>query len=489
MRPLYLELSLLRRYLPVFTLAVALAALYLYNLNGVGVLSTDEPRYAAIGIAMAHGGGLITPKLWGSPWFEKPPLLYWMTAAGSATGLSPDLAGRLPVALLSIIFLALCFILLKREFGPQAAAAATVMLATSAGWLAYSGLCLTDIPLAVFFSLATFLCLPLLQTDARPETWRFLLIGACLGLATLAKGLVPLALAAPWAWFLRRHWRHWWLSGAAFAIVALPWYVAVYEKNGYIFVQEFFIRHHFERLYSASLQHVQPWYYYVPVLLAGLFPWTPALVLLPLERSRWDARRQFLLGTVCFGLVFFSISLNKLPGYLMPLLPPLFALIGARYQDQPVARTSRVLFFACALLIAIVPLLTSIIPQSLAHGRFTPAALGDFSRTTFFYVAVPLAIVLLARRAWVAPLLVLALAAGGLYVKSVVYPVLDREVSARSLWQQLQTRSNDLCDAGTNRDWIYGLNFYRGSEIPPCRPNDTRIRIQAQGHNRPQVVP
>jgi 4-amino-4-deoxy-L-arabinose transferase-like glycosyltransferase len=332
----------------------------------------------------------------------------------------------------------------------------------------------------------------LVRADSESQTWRLLLIGACLGLATLAKGLVPLALAVPWAWFLRQHWRRWWLSGVAFAVIALPWHVAVYERNGYVFVQEFFIRHHFERLYSPSLQHVQPWYYYVPVLLAGLFPWTPALVLLPRERRQWDARRQFLLGTVCFGFVFFSISLNKLPGYLLPLLPPLFALIGAHYEELPVARTNRILLFACALLIAVIPLLTSVIPQSLAHERFTLAALSNFSRTTLFYVAVPVAIVLLARRAWIAPLLVLAVAAGGLYLKAVVYPVLDREVSARSLWKELQSRTQapatDICDAGANRNWIYGLSFYRGSEIPPCGPNDTRIRIQAQGHNRP-VIP
>ena len=285
---------------------------------------------------MAQSNDFITPVLWGSPWFEKPPLLYWMTAAGRSSGLAPDVAGRFPVALLSVGFLLAAFFLLKREFGVQAAAVATLLLATSAGWLAYSDLCLTDIPLAVFFSLAVFLS-SAAQRSEWPcgAEWRFVAIGLCLGMAILAKGLVPLALLSPWAWFLRRQWRRWWLTIIAAAVVALPWYVAVYERNGYVFVQEFFIRHHFERLYSASLQHVQPWYYYLPVLLAGLFPWTPALLLLPRNRTPWDLRRRFLLATVCWGLFFFSVSLNKLPGYLLPILPSLFALIGAHFQQTP----------------------------------------------------------------------------------------------------------------------------------------------------------
>src|SRR5581483_6500388 len=94
---------------------------YLYKLDGVGMLKEDEPRYAAIGQAMAQTGNFVTPKLRGSPWFEKPPLLYWMTAAGTLLGLDAEEAARLPVALLSLAFLATSFAMLRREFGSQAA--------------------------------------------------------------------------------------------------------------------------------------------------------------------------------------------------------------------------------------------------------------------------------------------------------------------------------------------------------------------------------
>src|SRR5205807_3613942 len=158
--------------------------------------------------------------------------------------------------------------LLWREFDIEVVALSTALLATSAGWMTYSGLCLTDLPLAGFFSLAVFLALPLLRDKPQVELirWRFTLIGVCLGLGMLAKGLVPLALSLPFLWFLRRFRRHWWLAFVACLIVAGPWYVAVYAYNGNQFLEDFFWKHHIERLYSAALEHVQPWYYYLPVL-------------------------------------------------------------------------------------------------------------------------------------------------------------------------------------------------------------------------------
>ncbi|MGI8958938.1 MAG: ArnT family glycosyltransferase, partial [Bryobacteraceae bacterium] len=312
-------------------IAAVVSGLYLYHLDGVGLLGPDEPRYAAIGRSMAESGNLITPRLWGSPWFEKPPLLYWMVAVGTATGLNPDLAARLPVALLSLAFLAISFWLLRREFGAEVSMFSMALLATSAGWLTYSGLCLTDLPLAVCFSLTVFLALPLLRNE--PHTarikGRFVLMGVCLGLGMLAKGLVPFALCLPFLWFLRRFWRRWWLALVSCAIVAGPWYVAVYASNGNQFIEDFFWRHHVQRLYSASLQHVQPWYYYFPVLLGGLFPWTPLTGLLASQPSWWDRRRRFLGGIFCFWFLLFSISLNKLPGYLLPLLPAMFVVVAS----------------------------------------------------------------------------------------------------------------------------------------------------------------
>ncbi len=489
-------MSSLRRFLPLATIAIAIAALYLYKLDGVGVLGPDEPRYAAIGRAMAHTGDLVTPRLWGSPWFEKPPLLYWMTALGTFAGLNPDLSGRLPVALLSLAFLAVSFVLLRREFGFEASAVSTALLATSAGWLTYSQLCLTDLPLAAFFSLAVLFALPLLR--AEPERahilWRFVVIGICVGLAILAKGLVPIALALPFLWFLRSYWRRWWVAVASCLAVALPWYLAVYLRNGYPFVQDFFIKHHFERLYSASLQHVQPWYYYFPVLLAGLFPWTPLLALFAVRdhsqrERRADRRRPFLASIVVIGFLFFSLALNKLPGYLLPLFPSLFALLGARFEFRRPMEFARAWLIPCALLIAAIPLLAQLLPPSLSLGRFSPGAIHDVSRTEWFYIAVPVVVVFLARRSWAGLLLILCIVSGGIYVKEVAYPLLDKQVSARGLWSRVKPVSGRVCDNWANRDFIYGLSFYRGALIPPCASGKFDYALRSYGHGPPVLEP
>jgi 4-amino-4-deoxy-L-arabinose transferase-like glycosyltransferase len=313
------------------------------------------------------------------------------------------------------------------------------------------------------------------------------LIGVSLALATLAKGLVPLALALPGAYFLRRYWRQWWWIAVGFIPVAVPWYAVMCIRFGKEFVQEFFVKHHLQRLYSASLQHVQPWYYYIPVLLAALFPWTPGLALLISRRQPWDPRRSFLLSTVIFGFVFFSISRNKLPGYLLPIIPVIFVLIAGYYEGRVVSRTSRALFLSCAALIAAVPLLTAVVANSLSAGRFawSTAAL---SRTTLFYVAAPVVVVFLARRSFIGPLLVLCLVVSGLYLKAVLYPILDRDASARSLWRSLGHDPRGICDAGTRRDWIYGLSFYAGHAIPGCEPDDPRLHIHSWGHDRPVVT-
>jgi 4-amino-4-deoxy-L-arabinose transferase-like glycosyltransferase len=463
-------LPLTRRHLLFATVAIAIVSLYLYQLDGFGVYGPDEPRYAAIGRAMAQTGDLVTPKLWGAPWFEKPPLLYWMTAFGTALGLSPDLCGRLPVAVLSLTSLAIWFDLLRREFNWRTAGISITLLATSAWWLAFSGLCVTDLPLAVFFSFAVLLSLPLLrqEPDTRHMALRFGALGACFGVAVLAKGLVPLALGLPFAWFLRRYWRQWWISCVCVAVIACPWYVAVYLRNGFPFIQDFFIKHHFERVYSATLLHVQPPYYYLVVFLAAIFPWTALLGLLVRPGQAWDARRRFLLSVVTWGLVFFSIPLNKLPGYLLPLLPSFFVLLGSAFEHRRLADISRAWLVASGVLIGCIPLLISILPSLLAAGKLTATSLDPLTKTEVVYLAFPIVLALVARRSWAGLLLILCVIPEGLYLKAATFPTIDANVSARSLWRKIVPIADEICDGGTNRDWIFGLSYYRGASFPPC---------------------
>ncbi len=471
---------------------LAIAGLYLYGLGAVGVLDPDEPRYLAIGRTMARTHDFITPRLWGSPWFEKPPLLYWMTSLGDYVHLGLELSGRLPVAVLSLAFLIVMFFCLRREFGVTAAASASVLLATSAGWIAYSSLALTDLPLAVFYSLAIFLALPMVNDDSgkdRLRAGRFVLIGVCLGLGTLAKALVPIALAIPFLWYLRQWWRSWALAICAGAAVALPWYAMMYIRNGDAFLQVFFWKQQFERLYSPSLQHIQPWWYYFPVILAALYPWTPLFALCFLQRKGWDERHRFLISCLAFGFFLFSVSLNKLPGYLLPLLPAAFVLLGCSVAQRRFAGSLRGWLVACAVLIGLIPVLAGILPKTLQLGRIAAGGTLHIGPTEFFYMAAPVAASLLARRAWAGILLVLCLVAGGFFLKIVCFPVLDRTVSARGVWRQIENSPGTICSDWLDRHWVYGLALYRGDPYPACDSGRYDYALRSHDRERPELVP
>jgi 4-amino-4-deoxy-L-arabinose transferase-like glycosyltransferase len=482
----------LRRFLLGALAALALGTMYFYKLDGIGVIGPDEPRYAAIGRTMAHSGDLVTPVLWGKPWFEKPPLLYWITAAATRLGLGPDLCARLPVVLLSLAFLAVMYWLLVREYGRLPAAAATLGLATSAGWLIYSSFGLTDLPLAVAFSLAVLLALPLLRSSSLPSSGAPLhlaLIGVCIGFASLAKGLVPFALAIPFFWYLRPYWKQWWIAVASTLAVALPWYILVYLRNGFPFVQDFFIRHHLQRLYSSSLEHTQPVYYYLPVLLAGLFPWTPAFFLLARRPWSGDRRYRFLLTVALFGFAFFSLTRNKLPHYVMPILPALFIALASRWEGKSAFSLPRPVAIACALLVGLLPAIAVLLPPMIAIGRVSASALPAFPLALTSLVVFPLALVFLLPP----PFRPVAVAAcsilGMLYLKSTAYPVIDRTISPRSYAYRHAAELNRTCNGGTNRDWLYGINYYRGVDLPACESGHFVWMLHTANRGTPELLP
>ena len=167
-----------RRIAVAGTVLVSAVFLFVFGLDAFGLVSADEPRYASIGREMASSGDWITPRLWGEAWFEKPPLLYWMIAAATRFGLRDEWAARLPVALLSLAFLYAYWRVLSREFSPRAGWYATAMLATSAGWVAFSHAAVMDLPLAAAFGGAMLAAMPWVS---RGEGRGLTLAGALLG--------------------------------------------------------------------------------------------------------------------------------------------------------------------------------------------------------------------------------------------------------------------------------------------------------------------
>lgn len=469
----------------LFLFVLALFFVFFFRLTGAGLLGPDEPRYAAIGREMAQSGDWVTPRLWGQPWFEKPALLYWITGLAFRAGLGEESAPRVPMVLTSVAFLAFFLLRIRREYGARAGWYSAAILATTAGWFAFSHLAVTDLPMSATFAAAMLLFLPWLD---RRERRGLMPAGALLGLSILAKGLVPLVLAAPLAWEGRKHLRDLALPVAIAAVVAAPWYVLCATVNGPVFFKEFFWEHHFGRFATAELQHVQPFWFYVPVLLAGMAPWSPLLPL-ALRRNVWsDARLRFLALWLLFGLVFFSLSTNKLPGYLLPLFPAVAALAGT---GLAAARGAAPYLAATTLLMAGVPVAASVLPEALRVG------LSRASLPPFPWPWMAAAMVLAAAVCWwersgrrdlAVALIAIVTAAAGLYLKATTFPALDRTVSARGLWRQIAGSHGAVCVEPIHRSWRYGLNYYSVSPLPDCAVEDLPVHIRQDPGKPPHVA-
>jgi 4-amino-4-deoxy-L-arabinose transferase-like glycosyltransferase len=397
-----------------------------------------------------------------------------MSGLGFRLGLGPELAPRLPVALMALAFLVFYWWVLEREFGCRPAWLATSILGSSGMWVAYSQNGVTDLPLAATYSAAMLLALPWV---VRRDTRQLPASAAMFGLAVLAKGLVPIALAAPL--LLGRHVRDWlrWRVVLPFFLVALPWYLLCYWRNGWTFVYEFFVVHHFSRFTSNALMHERPFWFYLPVLVAGLLPWTPLLGLMGKKGLYKDRSRVFLALWTLAVLLLFSISINKLPGYILPLLPAVALLMALALAEVPDAR---VWLSVCALLLVAFPITAQVLPPAVLNGLSRAPRPG--------FQAVWLAPVLVALVAWLLDgrgkrvAAVFAVAAGAAlgvgYLKSVATPELDRSVSARGMWQEIGGRASEVCIGNVKRDWEYGLNYYSTTPLPDCEKQSKPLQIQ-----------
>jgi len=486
-------------------LAIPLAyPLYFYRLAAAGLFGPDEPRYASIGREMARSGDWITPRLWGQPWFEKPALLYWMTGAGFRLGLGTELAPRLPVALMAAAFLAFFWWIVRREFGLRAAWLATLILGTCGEWIGLSQVGVTDLPLTAAFCAAMMLALPWI---ARGDARLLPAASAMMGLAVLAKGLTPLALAAPAlpaAWWARRRQRGgmgrpWFgtellraRAAAPFLAVALPWYALCYWRNGTAFLADFFWRQHVMRLFSSELMHGQRWWYYLPVFAGALLPWTPLLPLLGGRAAYRDPRRVFLLAWALFGLVFFSIFVNKLATYVLPLLPAAALLAALALDDAaPKGRCAQAALAASALLLIAFPLAAQALPAALASG------LSRTPRPAFqWWWMAPAAIAAAVwrleasgRRLAAVAVIAAGASAGAGYVKYAAAPDIDRIASARALWRSIAGRAETVCIANLDRNWLYSLNYYSVTPLPECSAQPRPVEVRQSPGRPPYLVP
>jgi 4-amino-4-deoxy-L-arabinose transferase-like glycosyltransferase len=232
--------------------------------------------------------------------------------------------------------------------------------------------------------------------------------------------------------------------------------------------------------------HVQSMWFYLPIFVAGMLPWSP--LLLPLfRRGAWkDPRRAFLLLWILWGLVFFSISANKLPGYILPLFPAAAVLMALGLEEVADVRPW---LAGCALLLVAFPVAAQVLPGAVAAG-LSRAGRPRFEWTWLLPVVVAAAVWIWKQRRLAAALTVAVCAtAGFVYLKTVSVPELDRLASARGLWRRVEARADHTCVGDIQRTWRYGLNYYSGMPLPDCSAAPKPLEIRQAANEPPHLAP
>ena len=323
---------------------VALVAAFLlfFHLGGIPLLDPDEPVYAETPKEMIAFRDLVSPRIYGEYWYDKPPLYYWLVAGAFQIFGVNEFAARFPSAFLGLFTVMYVYQVGKRLFNERAGACAALILATSIEFFYLGKAAVTDITLNFCLTVAL---LSFLEK-------RYYLFYVFAGLATLAKG--PVGILFPGAilflYFLfTRKWRQLQemkipLGILIYAITALPWYVAMYAIHGNPFIETFIGFHNITRFTNPEHAAGVLWYYFIPVLILGFFPWTAVMaqsVWASLRKSGRDFNSLLFLNIwAWFIFVFFTISRTKLVSYILPMFVPL-AMITGWYVATLIERQSR----------------------------------------------------------------------------------------------------------------------------------------------------
>ena len=487
--------------------------------DGLGLVGADEPRYAQIAHEMlvrfdsAHTlkerlSACVTPYLYGHPWLEKPALYYWRAMFVFQEFGEHDWSARLPSATFAFIMAALIYLHMRR-FRRGGHLDAAIITVACAGMIGFARGASTDMQMAAPLSIGLLGWYAWYETDSK--FWLFD-IYFFTGVATLAKGPVAplLAILIIMAFaFLRREWSivkrsFWWPGVLLYFAIVLPWFIAVQHQNP-TFFREFFLEHNLERFATNRYQHEQPFWYYFVVLLLAVMPWTVIAMRALVDGiqtsvAEWRLRRshpskpkpnrpgdafpEFLVLWALIPIIFFSFSKSKLPGYLLPSIPPITILTGDYLYRMRQRGLNRWVLLGHALLCGVMTMFALLLPWFVLHGAEMPpphalvaALLASTGAVLLILIVVHGFGVTRLRLATTAVLIVLMFFLYGVgpffgvpaveASKRVIH-LLDRSYSARPLAQRLASiapANETVAVFRVRRDMEYGLAFYRNRPV------------------------
>src|SRR5277367_4167479 len=511
---LLVRFPVLETVLEATTLFVLTAFFLFYGLipifggPGFGLVGADEPRYAQVAREMLARHDYITPILWGKPWLEKPALYYWRAMFSFREFGVHDWSARLPSASFAFILVTLIYLHIRRfRRGGQLDAA--LITASCAGIIAFARGASTDMQLAAPFCIGMLGWYAWYETDSK--FWLFDLY-FFVGAATLAKGpvapflaiVIIVAFAA-----LRREWgilrrTIWWPGLVLYLAMVLPWFIAVQHRNPN-FLKIFFLEHNLERFATSRFQHEQAFWFYFPIVLLALTPWAVIAIAAFIDAVRqsiaeWKARRakyhymgnfragdafpEFLVLWALVPIIFFSLSESKLPGYILPSIPPLTILTGDYLNRMRERGLRQWLLVVHALLTGVLMAFVVLLPLHLQRPEALPplnaivaGGMTGFASAVFILITVYRFGLKRLRIATMAPMVIMLLFLFGIgpFFSTHAFAntkrniaLIDLTYSARPLAQilaQITPADGTVAVFQVRRDLEYGLSFYRDRPV------------------------
>jgi 4-amino-4-deoxy-L-arabinose transferase-like glycosyltransferase len=361
-----------RALVEILMLVLLAAPIVLYRLGRPGLGDPDEGRNAEVAREMLESGDLVTPRLNGARYLDKPPAYFWAVAASFRLLGVGELSARLPSALFALSGIALLAWFARRHLGPRAGWLAGAALALTPLYLVFARTVIFDMMLTVCMAVSGLAAFEAMEGDGRGGRLAGALFFAAAGLGTITKGPValaaPLLVAAAWAGARRRPallGRLRFAQGALiFAAIVLPWLWLVSARNpGYLHYA--LVGENLQRMTSNRFDTARPFYFYWKILLPGLFPWI-VFCLAAAARRAWalargggageprppggepgpagsagtgvpgtpGPRRVLLYAGLWLGVLvlFFSLIASKRPSYMLPCSVPVALLVAGLFS-------------------------------------------------------------------------------------------------------------------------------------------------------------
>jgi 4-amino-4-deoxy-L-arabinose transferase-like glycosyltransferase len=466
--------------LHIIFLGIISVYIFFYQLGSLALTDPDETFYALTAREMLERGDHLTPHIHGRPQFEKPILFYSLVEASfKAFGVN-EFAARLPSAVSGMIGVILMYLLGSLLFSRTVGLSAGLILATNVEYIVVARACVTDMLLAMLTLLGLLL---FFYGQRREKGIYYVLSSASFALAVLTKG--PIGILLPAVIILaylvitkdfKVFKKPWTLISCilVFIAISLPWYAAMYRLHGKPFIDAFFGFQNVTRFLVPEHEIGSQFWFYVPVLFGGFFPWSAFLPfgLWHISVRAKNRKKHSIFILIWFAVIFlfFSASSTKLVTYVFTAFPALALIVAVAWSEFLKGSASSgvrtVMKASYYLLVAVIAggiigfyfFIRSRYPSLL----FDAAVAGVFLAFGFL---LSLAAFLAARYKTAFFLTVYSVVVFLLPLDTLVIPEIERFETSKDIAAKLSALAKPGEAIGSEKDYRAGAAFYTGKSV------------------------